>query len=485
MEDKENIIKKPSSKVKIHKSLGFKDNLKKIKDLNDIQFNDYFSSWKEKKISTIKRLEKDNLEFNIENYNYVLDALKKKNLFTQNISTNINNNYYGKIYNNNNNNFNTESIIDLETKDNINKISEKSFLKLLKDLINLNCNVLIYGIGSKLELMYRFLDYFQNKNNTICVYNNNTSNDFKSQSKIDNYKSDLHNNSNYFNKETSFQSYKYVENINNKKKYYYIIVMNAFHNEVKLSTIIDKIIKYLCSFIDNSSGGIGTNFLNNASNNSKDEESIIYKLGEIEKRINHIRNNYNQKLLLIINNIDGPSFLGKVVQKLLSKIIGLIDVQLIATCDNLYTYYYWDQETKDNYSFYFLKYNTFKDYSTEICDRYSLTGEKNYKTVIGFKMIMKCLTQNQRKMIKLIAIRQTSSNKDNQIGEGLTFKVLTDMLIDEMIVTDNNQVKHMIIEPLDHNIIIERKNKKGNLTYRLNLSDDIINNIIDGQFDSL
>jgi hypothetical protein len=158
-------------------------------------------------------------------------------------------------------------------------------------------------------------------------------------------------------------------------------------------------------------------------------------------------------------------------------------MHLFATSDNLSLNYFWNQTIKDNYSFYFIKYNTFENFDMEINDKNSLTGEKNIKEGSGLVQILKSLTRNQRDMIKIIAKTQLKGNTLN-----LTIKNLTNLLIDEMIASSQNQVLEYLIEPLDHNLIVVRNSNSSSKSYsfyKLNLTDEILSKFDIGEFDDL
>lgn len=391
-------MKVKKAKPKVRRSLG--GEIKTTKEPNKIYFSDYFNAWKSRGLFTSLKTEDKDAEFNPASYDVAVENLRKKNALEV---------------------FDNDKVLN-----SINKINQEGLFKLLVDLIQLESNILLYGIGSKLRLIYDFLNVFQNE---VNIYRDST-----------------------------------------EGNYYHIMVLNGFNPDIRFSNLLENIQNYIISFTDDAKKQIKMTL-----DNSKTAESSIYKLGELKKEMK-----ITQKFLLVINNIDGPSFLGKSVQKLLSKLVNHVGIQVLATCDNLYYTYYWNQQTKDNFSFYFVKYNTFAEYLSEISESLSLTGERKFKSGIGFSQIFKSLTIVQRKMIKAIA--------ECQIGETtiqLTLKILTEILMDKMIVNSLNQVKEMLIEPMDHSLIVEKAIKNGKTVYKLNLNDQVVSDIASGAFDSL
>lgn len=185
-------------------------------------------------------------------------------------------------------------------------------------------------------------------------------------------------------------------------------------------------------------------------------------------------------ILVVVNNIDSPSLCNYFSQKVFSQLfLDNQKIHLLATSDNLYLNYFWNQTIKDNYSFYFLRFNTFENYDMEINDKNSLTGEKNIKAGMGLIQILKSLTQNQRDMIKIIAKHQLEGNVNN-----LSLKNLTNLLINETIASSQNQVVEFLLEPKDHHLIVERKGASGTF-YKLNLSQEILEKFNSGEYDNL
>lgn len=394
---------------------------------NRIEYLRYFLAWKTKKNSlNSKNVLLNNINFQLENYGPVIDSIKKE-----------------KQYNLYNKTFFKES--DKASIDVINRIDKKALFKLMTELIHSNTNIMLYGYGSKIEIIFDFIKYFQEKENT------------SSKTEV------LENNISELNKSIIFE-----------KPYYHIIVINAFNSEVKFSVIYEILLNYLTSYSSEPANNYKKFF-----SNPKNEEESIQRLALFKSQV---LKDFKGKLLLFLNNIDGPSILGKRVQKLLSLLISQLCISVVATCDNAYYPYYWTQEVKDNFSFCFIKYSTFKPYTIEINDKHSITGEKTVKSGSAFKSIYKSLTDKQKGMLKVMAEFQI--NSDNRIQD-LTFNELTNLLIDNMIVAGQGQVKGLLFEPMDHDVIVERVNNKSKKQYyKLNLGSEVLADLADGKYDN-
>ncbi len=406
--------KKAKAKTRVRNSLGNQPILRS-KDLNKINFLDFFLGWKERKkfIQPKNSISNDLIDFQIENYHIVIDKIQKMEQKYKKLMT-----------------------PEDPLKDIINKTDKEKLFEYIKNLLLLDNSILIYGIGSKLRLIFDFLHYFQNFNT------------------ID-----------YGNQKLNYGDYSYTDEINS---YFHILVINGFNPDIKLNMILEQLQNIMLSYCKDNK------ILKTPIEAGKtiDEQIRLLKILRTHQSLN------KKKILLVFNNIDGPSFLGKVVQKYISKLID-IDIQILATCDNVYYYYYWSQYVKDNFSFYFIKYNTFEDYSIEISDKYSITGEKSIKSGLGFSQVYKSLTLLQKKIVKAMAEYQLN----NEGGSGLlTHNILCDLLKDQRILTNSTQIKGLLIEPMDHDIIIERQ-KQGKLVYKLNLNIEILSDLVRGDYD--
>jgi len=210
------------------------------------------------------------------------------------------------------------------------------------------------------------------------------------------------------------------------------------------------------------------------------EEQIII-IHNIEQALTKAE--FYGKFLVIINNIDGPNFQNKMFQNVLSQLVDLTEFVFIVTSDNLYINYLWTQTVKDSFSFYFLKYNTAVPYQYEINDKTSLTGEKNVKSGTGLIQILKSLTKNQREVVKVMA--QIQLKGDLSL---MTPKALVDYMTDNCIGICNNQNRFMelILEPKDHEVVVEKVLPKTNKQiYKLNIDQENLEKLANGEFDKL
>lgn len=426
----------------------------------NVRFNSFFEAWKMKKqYICAKDSEYTKLNYQIDSYSATISNLSNfdgKNLVNK-CSFNLNR---------------QEELLRC-----VNKCDRANLFRYMADQIELGNNILLYGYGSKLELMFEFIKYFQANVNTTDLDANefiggNNSNNDEIMRGTDNEK---------LVEEKSILNPKYIDSqlrlnhyVSNKKTYYHIIIINAFNSDIKFGLILEVIQNYFISFTCENTTDVKKFFT------AKNEEDIIVKIRDYKNTYSKAK---NFKILMFINNVDGPSLLSKRTQKHLSLLITGLDITLVATCDNLYFNYYWNQEIKDNYSFRYIKYNTFELYTNEIGEKFSMTGESTSKSKEAFQRIYKSLTSKQMQVIKIIAEIQLDSDKSKILD--LSLKELTNKLIDYQIITTSQQLRHILAEPQSHDVIIEKLNNKNKkYYYKLNITNDVLSDLLNGEFDN-
>jgi hypothetical protein len=318
-----------------------------------------------------------------------------------------------------------------------------AFYEILEKLILFKANVLVYGYGSKIELIYEFLTRFQKKN----VFTQN----------------DLNNDDNRF---------KDLERVDGR---YTILIFNAYTNELTIKDILNKLQNYLVDKLDENAIELNEFTLTN--------KSLEEQISRIQYLINTIRkHDIVQNILLVILNLDCPNLLNKSNQKIISTLVSNCKISILATTDNLFINYFWTQSVKDNFGFYFLKYSTMIPYYNEINEKNSFIGEKNIKAGIGLNHILTSLTENQRKIIKFLAKYQLEAEEKNK--KLLTLPALSDLLVEHMIVSSSKQAQELLVEPIDHEIIIE-KNIDGKNVYKVQLQEEVMEKLVNGEYDNI
>ena len=377
---------------------------KKIKKDKKKKFLNYFEAFKEKEhYLNTQREEILKMDFEIEQYS--------------NILSNIDKDYQKEL----------KALSSEKSIENINQINEGNLFELMTEIIKINGNVFLYGLGSKLSLIYEYIQYFQ-------------------------------------------------DNINNKEGNgeYYFLIFNLYNQELVLKRVFSTIIDYLLELM--------TRKINDKIIQLKTIKvtSPTDQIGVIEEYILLLRNNFFKgRFIIILNNIDGPNFQNRAEQNYLSY-LSKNDINIIATCDNVNIVNLWTQEIKTRFNFYYLKFNTMIPYSIEINNTNSLTSEKSIKNGFGLTEIFESFSQNQKELLKELANLQLKGD-----FEHMTPKGLVDYFIDEGLGICNNQNKlnELILEAKDHDIVsFKLSNKINKEIYKFEIENKFIEKISNGDF---
>lgn len=256
------------------------------------------------------------------------------------------------------------------------------------------------------------------------------------------------------------------------------MVFNCYKPEITIKYILNTIQDNISSLLADRIGEAKLKELIVTASRQRSQtlEDQIYIIYELIKTLRE--REVSGKFLLILNNLDGPSFTNKLYQNILGHLLNSNDILILTTIDNLYINYFWTQTIKDNFSFYFLKFHTFEHYDLEVNDKNSLDGDKSTKTGKGLMEILKCFTKDVREGIKLIAKTQLEGDNSK-----LTENSLQNLFIDNRIAYNHSAFAEFLVEPLDHELIIKRKVGNNKEIYKLNLENEILQKLVDGDFD--
>ena len=357
-----------------------------------------------------------------------------------------------------------------------NNINRGNLNQIMTELLFQNYNILLYGFGSKMNLIYSFIDeylkkyYIENDIPLYLIYCN-----------LNNFEMNF---KNILNKIQNCLQIEFEKLFNGG--------FNLFPTESTTSgriTKLSKIYNQILNKFNNKDKEKDETELNEIkSENSEIDSQISENSGELNQKIkdNIDNNDLNDKkipfkILLILNNIGSNIGQNKTFHENLSELMYTLDfINLLVTCENLVIPHFWTLTIKDRYRFCFLKFHTYEPYDSEIDENNSIKISNNIREGNGLKEIFSSFSETQKRLMKEIAILTLKGDHDH-----LTQKGLVNYFVETGIgiVTDIQKLESLIMEAIDHDIVeLKVSNENNKEIYKMNLEKNIIEKIAEGEF---
>lgn len=364
-----------------------------------------------------------------------------------------------------------------------NDINMGNLFSLMYELIYQNINVFLCGFGSKMNLIYDFIKYYQEKfsddcNDTLYIISCNLNNPEMTMKVI-------------INKIQSclmLEFEKYIGKENNETKFSMESTMHSQIEKIQkiYNAIEKKYEKRNNKKNDDDNKNEKDSSLEEEEENNNEEEEKNYKKEKDEEEIflddgNDLEEYIPFQILLVIHNIGSINGQSKLFQENLSEIANKLNfVNLVVTCENLTIPYYWTSEVKDKFRFCFLKFNTFDPYDAEIDENNSIKGGYSLKGGDGLREIFSSFTENQKKLIKEIAKLTLENNYDKLTQKGLVNHIVEKGI---GIATTIQKLEELLLEAVDHEIITLKLCSVNNKEiYKINLDRSVIEKIVQGEY---
>ena len=365
---------------------------------------------------------------------------------------------------------------DVNKNEKNNSINQGNLFKLMYDLLFHNFNVFLYGFGSKMNIAYEFIDYYQKKyyeeSNVplyiiSCNLNNSEMNIKVILNKI--YGCLAMEFEKYFDDKIDCNE-PTAEGYITRLQCIYKNLLQKFNSKNEDDIPNKKKENYEGENSESSSLEIEDNDEENKESTKENENKSLMDFDNVPFRI-----------LLILNNIGSSIGQSKNFQYNLSDLAFQLDfIRLFVTCENLVIPFYWTSEVKNNYRFCFLKYDTFEPYEHEIDENNSIKIGTNIREGFGLKEIFCSFSETQKKLMKEIAKLNLKGDHDH-----LTQKGLVNYFVETGIglVTDIQKLEALMGEAIDHEIVELKVSSENNKEiYKMNLERSIIERIAEGEF---
>jgi len=181
---------------------------------------------------------------------------------------------------------------------------------------------------------------------------------------------------------------------------------------------------------------------------------------------------WERDLYIIVHNIDGEGLRSKVVQSTIATLASTPGIHLIASVDHVHAPLLWDHGQNAKFNFVMRKAHTMEPYLAETLERHS-NNAKTYSSSDGAEYVLKSLTRNHRDVLSLLARHQLNVDR-----LGLTLAELYEACRGEMIVSNEMQLRRLLVEFKDHKVVTTRKLSNGKELLYIAWDDAVIRTVL-------
>lgn len=202
-------------------------------------------------------------------------------------------------------------------------------------------------------------------------------------------------------------------------------------------------------------------------------ESVPILMNYMEKQ-----KDKSPKLVLLIHNIDSESLRNDKIQTLLAQIASLPHVWLICSIDQINSPLLWDSAKTSLFNFAWHDITTYEPYLLENQFKDILSIGKSSKSLgaKGAKYVLSSLTQNARNLYRVLVSNQLQAMEDElldgqgqqdrsktvgSVKNGIEFKVLYNLCVEEFIASNEISFRIMLREFIEHDMAGLVRNNAG------------------------
>ncbi|KAL0269049.1 UNVERIFIED_CONTAM: hypothetical protein PYX00_010789 [Menopon gallinae] len=264
-------------------------------------------------------------------------------------------------------------------------------------ILQQNFNLLLYGVGSKKEIVKKFVERFAKKHP--------------------------------------------------------VIVVNGYFPDVTVREITDKVCQIL-----------------------KIDSNISDVLEETRRKMSE----YNIKIYLAMNNIDGIMLRNKKSQTVLSQFAKIERIHVIATIDHINAPLMWDKSTNSDFNWIWFDSTTFLNYAEEVVyEGNIMLHNSGQLTLSSLRSVYNSLTKNSRGIFLLIVKRELESESAKK--KGISFRELYQACRKELLISSDVALRSQLKEFIDHAILKQKRNSEGEEKFVISIENNILKQFLDDQ----
>ncbi|XP_051173962.1 origin recognition complex subunit 2 [Leptopilina boulardi] len=168
----------------------------------------------------------------------------------------------------------------------------------------------------------------------------------------------------------------------------------------------------------------------------------------------------NDRIYLLIHNIDGPALRLKKIQDKLSYLASFPNLHLVASVDHIHASLLWDNAKRARYNFYWCNATTFMPYKDETSYENSLMIRQSGALALSSLHNVFLSLPDKSRSVYIILVNYQIENAHAHY-QGMAFKDLYQKAREGFFVTNEITLRTQLTEFLDHKLIKEKRGVDG------------------------
>ncbi|KAL6423822.1 hypothetical protein ACFW04_010343 [Cataglyphis niger] len=215
------------------------------------------------------------------------------------------------------------------------------------------------------------------------------------------------------------------------------LVINGFFPSLSIKDILDNIIVNLLEL--------------SCPTNPNDCLELIEKI---------LSNNSDDRLYLIIHNIDGIMLRTSKAQNILASLAAIPNIRIIASVDHINAPLLWDHVKRAKFNFYWWDATTFLPYQAETAYENSLLVQQSGELALSsLQNVFLSLTSNARTIYLILVKYQLNNSSSNFTG--MPFKDLYRAAREQFLVSSDLALRAQLTEFVDHKLVRAKRTFDG------------------------
>ena len=183
-----------------------------------------------------------------------------------------------------------------------------------------------------------------------------------------------------------------------------------------------------------------------------------------------------KRLYIVLHNIDGQQLRSPEAQALLGELAAMPRVHLVASVDHVNAPLLWSKREAARFNFVWQEATTFAPYKYETAHVPQMLASKGEERhVRGAVNVLRSLTSNARDIFRLLAEHQLA----NPESGGMTFHAFYTRCREQFLATSETTLKSHLTEFVDHELTRTKRGSEGVDLVHIPFADDVIAQLLE------